>query len=89
MDQLSERATAERVVARLRTFATALPDDERRALAVILAPGVARLYEFLDADEIDDVEGFELERPSLVHELAYALRAAELDFAGTWRSDTL
>jgi hypothetical protein len=62
----ADRALADRVLAKLRSFVESLDDQERAVLAALLAPGVAQAYE-----PEEDVSGFvTLEDGSLQAELA-------------------
>jgi hypothetical protein len=74
-------AAAERLITKLRTFATEiLDDDERALLATLLAPGIARAY--ADADE---VRGFGIDEWSgapLTEALVEAVRSGGLRVVG-------
>lgn len=82
MDGESDSEVAARVVARLRELAEALPDSDRRALALLLAPGIQRVYDLLD-DAESDVFGFRQEvPPGLAIALARALRDSHIEVRG-------
>ena len=76
-------AAADQLLAKLREFAQTLDEEQRRLLAALLAPGVARALE-PDSDD-DEVAGFGLVEwlPSrLPAALEHALRERDIRVEG-------
>lgn len=75
----SPTATAERLIDKLRVFATGLEPAERELLAALLAPGITAAWQ-----PDDDVEGFSVSwsPDQLPRHLAEAIRGRQLRVEG-------
>lgn len=74
----------ERLLAKLRDFFATLNDNERRALAALLGPGIALAHQPIGHDDTEEVAGFAAPwtRGSLPEHLAQAIRNSGLRIEG-------